>query len=560
MVRTYILILGIVLSVVSCSSKDPNLIQYQIASVHKDSIHQLKVAMSFMPSQDGLTILEYPNNAWGQENLHNAVKQMELVDVKGTIETNKDSGWIELKHPKDLKELQFRYVLQQDYQGPITSRKVYRPIIQPDYFHIFSHNLFMVPRTAGDTLDVDLNWIDFKDDEVVHNSFGSKKKHQQVRDIPKSKFLESIFVGGSFTIDVISINDNKVYLATRGNWIPFSVDEVKGLLTETLKCQRDFWKDHSQEYFTVTMQPIPQESGSSFQGTGLTNSFATSISNNNFTDIEQLVYLFNHELMHNWIGLAIKNENEEEQYWFSEGFTEYYTYKNVAKNKINDLDGTFFIDGINQTIKNLYSLSIKEVSNSEMNYENFWSNYEYRKLPYYRGALFAFYLDYSILKTSDGDYSLDDVMRDLLKAAEINHQRLNHSFFVSTLKKYFPNNADITFKEFVEKGKLLPLAGFFSDINVEFQPTTKLFELGFQLSEDGTQVNEVIAGSEAWKTGLRDGDKLFSRSIYYGNVSKKVELGVLKDGNKVNIDFYPVKMANVPQMKITETNLRNLGF
>ena len=92
------------------------------------------------------------------------------------------------------------------------------------------------------------------------------------------------------------------FLATRGDWVPFSVDEIKGLLKETMENQRNFWEDHSQEYFTVTMQPIFQSNGSSYQGTGLTNSFATSFSNNEFMEIGQMVHLFNHELMHNWIG------------------------------------------------------------------------------------------------------------------------------------------------------------------------------------------------------------------------------------------------------------------
>ena len=191
---------------------------------------------------------------------------------------------------------------------------------------------------------------------------------------------------------------------------PFKEEDVFQVLEQTLTCQRNFWNDHSQNYFTVTMQPFPQENGSSFQGTGLTNSFATSVSNNDQTELGQMVYLFNHELMHNWIGHTIHNDNEEEQYWFSEGFTEYYTFKNIAKNKINGLDGTFFIDEFNRTIRDLYASSVTEAPNSEINYDNFWTNYEYSKLPYWRGAIFAFYLDQKIQQMSEGKQSLDDVM------------------------------------------------------------------------------------------------------------------------------------------------------
>ena len=558
MIRSHVFICAIILGFISCSQKQSDHITYQITSIQKDSIPQLLVSMSFLPSEDGVTVLEYPNDAWGQENLHNAIESMKIIDVKGEIEANKDSGWITLKHPKDLKELQFQYVLQQDYKTPIVSRKVYRPIIQSTYFHVFSHNLFMVPLTARDTLDVNLRWSGFKDDEVVHNSFGSNKKEQQLRAVTKAKFLESIFVGGDFTIDELAINDNKIYLATRGDWVPFSVHQMKGLLEETIQHQRNFWDDHTQPYFTVIMQPIFEANGSSYQGTGLTNSFATSFSNNTFLEVEQMVHLFNHELMHNWIGGAIKNENEEEQYWFSEGFTEYYTHKNVAKNQINGLDGGYFINAINDLVRNLHSLSIKEVPNSEMNYENFWTNPEYQKLPYYRGALVAFYLDYSIMKNSEGKHSLDDLMKDFLKNAKEKEQKLEHSYFVSTLNKYLPQNSDEIFKSHVEEGKLLPLSDFYEVMGFEYTSEIQVFDLGFQFTSDREGIASVVQGSAADKAGLRPGDQIISQNIWFGNLEKPVEIGVERNGKQYNFSFSPVKKVNAASLVNSKENIEKL--
>nr|WP_298791779.1 M1 family aminopeptidase [uncultured Allomuricauda sp.] len=558
MIRSCFLIFVVVLGAVSCSQRQSNHIQYQITSIEEDTIAQLQVTMSFLPSKDGVTVLEYPDNAWGQEDLHNAIKSMEIKDVQGEIEANRDSGWITLKHPKNLKELKFQYVLQQDFSGPITSRKTYRPIIQPEYFHTFSHNLFMVPQTVGDTLDVDLTWGGLSADEVVHNSFGSNKKEQQVSAITKIKFLESIFVGGDFTIDEITINGNSVFLATRGDWVPFSVDEIKGLLKETMENQRNFWEDHSQEYFTVTMQPIFQSNGSSYQGTGLTNSFATSFSNNEFMEIGQMVHLFNHELMHNWIGGVIKNKNEEEQYWFSEGFTEYYTYKNVARNQINGLDGSYLIKSINDLVKNLYSLSIKEAPNSEMNYENFWSNPEYQKLPYYRGALVAFYLDYSIMNESKGERSLDNLMKDILKSAQEDDQKLDHAFFLEMLKIYLPEDSEEIFETYIENGTLLPLAEFYEAMGFRYTSEINVFDLGFQFTEDRRGILSVAPGSEADKTGLRPGDKIISQSIWFGNTEYPAEIGVDRNGKQLNFSFKPVRAENAANLVNSIENIEKL--
>lgn len=545
------------LMLTSCSHKNPNHLTYTITALHQDSIHQLQVNMNFVPSSDGITVLEYPDAAWGQENLYRAIQRMEIKEVVSDIEMNRDSGWIVLNHPKNLKELQFQYVLQQDFTDPITSRKTYRPVIQSEFFHIFSHNLFMVPKTKADSLDINLQW---KGLDVVHNSFGSNEHEQRLESVSRNDFLEAIFVGGDFAITEIPIKGNMVYLATRGEWIPFRVEEMKDLLQETLECQRDFWNDHSQDYFTVTMQPIYAQNGSTYQGTGLTNSFATSFSNNAYMEKEQMVHLFNHELMHNWIGLTIENENEEEQYWFSEGFTEYYTFKNVAKNGINGLQGDYFINSINEMIKNLYALSIREAPNSEMTYDNFWTNGEYQKLPYYRGALFAFYLDYSILKTSDGKHSLDDAMRDILKASTENGQKLNHAFFQKTLAQYLPNTIQSDFRKYVEEGKLLPLNHFFDEMGLEYHPTTQLFEQGFQFSEDKTAIYSVVEGSSADKVGLKPGDRVISRSIRYGNTTVPLEIGVERNGKQIDFSFLPVKTEQVPTLVNSSQNIEKLRF
>ncbi|PQB03498.1 hypothetical protein BST85_00255 [Aureitalea marina] len=100
-----------------------------------------------------------------------------------------------------------------------------------------------------------------------------------------------------------------MYLAIRGQWQAFEDQQVVDMLGRTIQTQRDFWKDHSQEYFTVTLIPTQLDRGSSMGGTGLTNSFAANASNNKYLDFSGLSWLFNHELMHNWIGHTIKNAN-----------------------------------------------------------------------------------------------------------------------------------------------------------------------------------------------------------------------------------------------------------
>src|SRR6056297_51037 len=544
----------------SCQQQPESDISYEISPVVVDSIPQLKIKITFDASPDGTTTLSFPNDAWGQDDLFKSLGKMQLLNVEGVVEKDTDSSRIVLIHPKGVKELEFEYFLKQDFEGEISTSKIYRPIINQEYFHLFSHNMFMVPENAEDTSDILLDWTDFPAEYTIHNSFGSQESVQLLNDQSMDLFGSAIFIGGDFRIYNGDINGNKISLATRGEWIPFEDEDVFEVLEETLTYQRNFWNDHSQKYFTVTMQPFPQENGSSFQGTGLTNSFATSVSNNDLTDIGQMVYLFNHELMHNWIGHTIKNENEEEQYWFSEGFTEYYTYKNIAKNKINGLDGDYFIDEFNRTIRDLYTSSVGEAPNAEINYDNFWTNYEYSKLPYWRGTIFAFYLDEKILKASDGKQSLDDVMHQIYADATTKGQKLTHAYFIEVMNSYWDEGFDVVFKKYIEDGQRMDLATLFEELGLEYSAESDVYELGFEFTEDRKGIASVIEGSKAWEAGVRAGDEVFSRSIWQGNIERQVELGLRRNGEELNISFYPVTKATIPQLKPTAKNIEKVGF
>ncbi|NDV44176.1 M1 family aminopeptidase [Flagellimonas sediminis] len=544
----------------ACNQKPKADICYTITPVKVDSVTQLKIRMSIPADTSGVTTLSFPNEAWGQEKLFNTLGEMRLLNVEGVVEKDMDSSRIVLMHPKDTEQLEFEYFLKQDFDGDLSTGRIYRPIISDAYFHAFSHNMFMVPEQAESNQDIVLDWSAFPEDYTIHNSFGSQKKLQELKDMDMALFGNAIFVGGDFRVLSGEIQGNQISLATRGEWIPFQEEKVFQVLERTLTCQRNFWNDHSQEYFTVTMQPFPQETGSSFQGTGLTNSFATSISNNDFTDIEQLVYLFNHELMHNWIGHTIKNSNEEEQYWFSEGFTEYYTFKNIAANKINGLTGAFYIREMNRTIRDLYASPVVEAPNTDINYDNFWGNRDYSKLPYWRGAVFAFYLDQKIRETSKGKQSLDNVMHQIYKDVKAKDQKLTHAYFIKVMKEFLGDDFEAFFQQHIEEGAKVDLYGLFDELGLEYDPMNDIYELGFEFTEDRKGIQSVVEGSAAWNAGLREGDEVFSRSIWQGSIDHEVELGVKRDGKTFKFAFYPIKKAMVPQLKETESNIEKLGF
>ncbi|NAS31557.1 hypothetical protein GTQ40_11285 [Flavobacteriaceae bacterium R38] len=558
----YLIITILIFVQISCNIKRAPDIHFEVSPFIKDSISSMKIKAIFKANDSGLTMLSFQNNAWGEDSLYNCLSNLRLTKGVGEIIKNPDSNRIEIKHTKNLDYIEFEYTLHQDTELPLNSKKTYRPIIQPEYFSIFSHNLFMIPdhlaNESSTAMNIKIDWKDFPENYTIHNSFGSNQRVQELT-VEKDKFHSAVFVGGDYKIHPINIQKNKVYLATRGDWVTFQDSTIVNLLGKTITAQRNFWKDHSQEYFTITMLPFPMKNGSSFQGTGLTNSFAISASNNAYLEIEGLAYLFNHELMHNWIGHNIQNANEEEQYWFSEGFTDYYTIKNIASNRILGLDEAFFIDEFNKIIANLHVSSVKEAPNSEINYENFWSNWDYEKLPYRRGAIFAFYLDHKIRKDSSGRFNLNDLMLAFLDDARNKNQKIDHPYFIKRVNSFLNDDIKPFFDKHIVNGKLMDLKAIFEDFEFEFIPTAEVFYRGYELDLKTRLISNVDIASNAYKAGMRDGDKALSVSVY-SDPKKEATFKLLRGKKELQITFFPAKEIQAPQLIFNKKNIKNLHF
>lgn len=563
--KQLIFLLSMALFLNSCTNDSRNTISYTISPMTKNGEQFLKVNLAFKAGNDEETLLLFQDKAWGQDSLHNVIDSIKIVSEKGEITSNRDSGWFHISHPKTINLIEIEYVLKQDTKGDLTTWDTYRPIIQPEYFHVFSHNLFMLPKhileTSNDNFDVIINWEGFPENYAITNSFENQQTKQYIENTSEEKFHTAVFVGGDFRVYDINVKNDKVAFAIRGDWEVFDDSTMVRILEKTVSTQRNLWKDHTQDYFAVTMIPTVQERGSSFQGSGLTNSFATNASNNEYLEIEGLVYLFNHELQHNWTGHIIKNDDEEKQYWFSEGFTEYFTIKNIAKENIYKLDKNYFINELNGFIRALYTNPVRELPNSEMTYDNFWSGKEgMQKLPYRRGALLAFYLDNKIKQDTNSSKSLDHILLDFKNEALKSGQKITHPFFIATVNNYLEDDIKPFFETHIEAGKLYDLEAIFTEFGFEFEPTSMVFDLGFVFSEDKTSIVSVDKNSAAYNAGMRAGDLVRSRSYYYNSTEHEAEFVLVRDGKDVAVKYLPVKEAAIAQLKNNKNNQELLSF
>jgi predicted metalloprotease with PDZ domain len=234
------------------------------------------------------------------------------------------------------------------------------------------------------------------------------------------------------------------------------MDSVGMLLQSAVSEQRSFWKE-TQPYYLVSLFPTYDEWNDtthslSVGGSGLHQSFTCMASDVPSPDLmERLTYLFFHEMMHNWIGGTIKSADEERQYWFTEGFTEYFQTKLRLRSGVLSVDQ--YIKEINEsTLKPYYASPVREMPNDSMTYQNFWSNYHYEKLPYQRGLLFALLLDISAKQ--EAGISLDDAMFNILSyARRYPDLRMNDERLLEHIEEAFGYSITPTYQKYIAQGQ-----------------------------------------------------------------------------------------------------------
>jgi predicted metalloprotease with PDZ domain len=438
-------------------------LQYRIEPIFDNENVRLRVTVFFEGEADGKTYFGFENTQFGlpdQMNFLDITKQKEGI----IAQKEPDSNRIVVTHPRGKKS-EFVYEVL-DLQGTKTfySYCCYKPIINKDYFHIQSGHLLLSPEkywsSPFDRKTVQFNWANFPKNYLIHNSFGADL--QQNSTLSNSEFTSSIFVGGDFRRYKFEVQNQPVYFVTRGKWLKFEEDSLVNMLKKTFEGHRAFWNDFRDTIYSVTFLPVGEvvwndkSKSLSYGGSGLTNSFLSFASNNQGLEFSMIRYVYVHELMHRWIGGKIENAAEEQQYWFSEGFTEYFTQKNMLR--YGFISSAEFVENMNQDFMHPhYTSSTREKPNDSLNYEKFWSgDKEWEKLPYQRGCLYAFFLDNQLREKTNGKVNLDSIMREILAEVEKNPlQKLDHRFFLTFVRKYLGKKGKKDFNRFILKGELI---------------------------------------------------------------------------------------------------------
>ena len=291
------------------------------------AIDAVDYKFSFIGDADGETVVIGPSE-WG--GVSDLFKFASLIKVSGaTLTAGKAPNQRILRHkPRAKIEFSWRFtrIPKSDRAGGDRAEtNDYRPIVTDRYFHLLGTTTMFVPEHLAEDSPVKVRFGPMP----AGMGFASDLQHSAPDGTLKLiDVSRSITVGGDFRVLDAG---NGARLAIRGSFKSRDDAGWKESLTRISKAQHRYWSTGDEPYLVTIMAYQWDGEGSSTGGTGMGDAFAFFATSG--SDPRQLDDTMMHEMVHSWLPGRLGNTKsgsaEAEDYWFSEGFTDYVKMKTL---------------------------------------------------------------------------------------------------------------------------------------------------------------------------------------------------------------------------------------
>lgn len=431
---------------------------------------------------------------------------------------------------------------------PCEDDDYFLPIINKEFFHFYSDKALILPdaKGANDTpFKIEVNWLNFPEEWEIANDFGVlEKKKNRYKQIIESATIGEIsqilFIGGNYRKTLFTIDGINFHTFAYGDY-NFPDSSVTHLLEKVAKSNLDLWNHFGRKNDYVISLTQKGDVCGRIGGRNMYNSFSIYMSGKFTEDYLPNVFIkaFTHEFTHTWIGtdFVSNNENWEKMKWFVEGFCDYYSW--VINVDIGIVPSRKLKVLINQ---NYIKYRLSPYANEPLDFysENYRYSNTLENIAYTKGATFAFYLDGYIRTQTNSKYNLTGFMTTLIKSKERINSNLNlelmNEIAVETL------GIDITdiLHKYIVNGEVIPLESPLIETSATKEYTS--FDYGFDFIESAR--TEIISGvkedGNAYKSGLRNGQKLLSIKNITNKASGSIILEVTENGESLIIEYNPV--------------------
>lgn len=424
-------------------------VAYRVTPEMKEGeLAALDVEIRFNGNGEGVTRLHLPDEFAGQTELW---RQVADLTVEGA-EVSEASPSVRLLRHKPGAPLVVRYrvvpAYAEDPKGEAGLPN--RALIRPTWFGVLGEVVFAIPEGRAHA-PATFTWGPVPSGWVMASDL------DHPTPLTLETLVESFLYGGTdVRLTKLQVAGGPVRLAMRGHW-KFSDNEMVDLLAQVVVVERQFWNDPNTAFFVplVPLTPLPE--GMLHAGIGRGDAFALYSTTD--SPLEGFRWELAHEHMHTWIPRAVGGLPEKDEaldYWFSEGFADFYAARALLHSGIWSLED--FVSEQNEMLKR-YGASPNPLPNAQI-LKDFWTSDVVRQVPYDRGRMLATLWDYR-LRRSKGGPTLNDVLKQQRLAAQENtrnqHEVPAAKLFLQVYSRISGTDLASDVARFVEKGELVTL-------------------------------------------------------------------------------------------------------
>jgi predicted metalloprotease with PDZ domain len=500
------------------SAAAPERIEYTLTPILENgALTAVQYDLYFRGEADGESTLRIPDSWGGQNELWKGIADLTVSNA--TMRDGETPSQRALTYRPNAR-IHVRYRVIQDWEGAPRAElgNSYRPVIQPNYFHLIGEASLVTPGEAdGDSL------VRFRVRNLPRGwAFASDLEHDGLKLID---VWSSVTVAGDFR--VLRDPTTNVRLAIRGEWTFSDADFMREAST-IIGGHREFWGDPASPYLVTVLQLTGPEGWISVGGTGLKDAFAFFATPNG--QAATITRTLAHESLHTWIPLQTGGmpQPEARDYWLSEGFTDFYTGRMLVREGV--WTPQQFATDLNDMLRVYAQSPVRTEPNARI-VADFWNDQAVQKLPYQRGRLLAMIWD-GRLRANGG--SFDQIVRDMRARARAAEAPTTAADLFAAASAHAGLNPNAELAANIEAGALIALP---EDL---FAPCGRItarevanFHRGFDI--EATQANnDIIAGVDpslpAYAAGARNGMTLIRRDAgEIGNAELEIAY-VMRDG------------------------------
>lgn len=343
-------------------------------------------------------------------------------------------------------------------------------------------------------------------------------------------FIDCPIVAGNQEILEFTVSGKKhfICMAGKGNYEPAKIISDFKKIVEV---QEKLFGDLPYNDFTFIVMLVQAGGG----GLEHKNSFAVIADRNLFDKPERyrrFLGLISHEFFHTWNVKRIRpevlgpfnydSEVYTKMHYVTEGWTSFYDNVLLRRAEIfNDEEYlTMFENEVNDIMRfqGRFKQSLEESSfDNWIKYYRQDENSKNSQISYYtKGALVAFLLDIEIIKATNAEKSLDEVLKLLYDDYKKNPSKGYTDGRIKELSELVSGiNMDNFWKDYIAGTKDLPLKEYLELAGVELINTTADDKITLDveytyITDSVIMINKVYEGGSGYAAGLNFRDKLIS--------------------------------------------------